>query len=523
MITEKGPSQAKVQFVCGLLMFMSWFVPVLAADIYVSPAGGGAGTPADPTDLQTALATAQTNGENDVIYLQQGFYDASTAGANTYTYDTISNDNMAVLMSGGWDTDFTTQSTDPLLTQLDGGSNARILQIESNAPGVTIVFEIEYLTFQNGNVVGYPGSYPYYNGAGILAYSGVAGDGSLSLIVRHCRFDGNDADNSATGHYGGGIFSACTLEVDDCTFVDNAAMRGGGIWLNQDRGSASTAPLVHHCVFEDNRSIYSGGGIGTSGTQPMIQDCFFTGVAIYGSGTAYLHLNGGTSTLSRCQFIENHGQGWGGAIDFWDAGGLISDSVFYGNTGGNCGDGAGGAITIYDPSSSSPRTVTITNCTFAGNTTNGSQGYGDAISNRVEELILVNCVFWENDGAHGVRVSSGGTGTASYCDFQGGVPSGMTDGGNNMNLDPDFKDLASGDLDLKSTSPCIDMGDDAAPGIGTWDVAGRTRIVDGDGDGQADVDLGAYEYASPLWPLLPTWHVAPEYNDIRDFIEYLFF
>ena len=59
-----------------------------------------------------------------------------------------------------------------------------------------------------------------------------------------------------------------------------------------------------------------------------------------------------------------------------------------------------------------------------------------------------------------------------------------------------------GDLRLTDSSPCIDRGDnfvDTVPEetglqfLPDLDLAGRPRIVDGNGDGLPTVDLGAFE------------------------------
>jgi len=52
-----------------------------------------------------------------------------------------------------------------------------------------------------------------------------------------------------------------------------------------------------------------------------------------------------------------------------------------------------------------------------------------------------------------------------------------------------------GDYHLLATSPCIDTGDpNYVPGPNETDLAGRPRVLDGNEDGIAAVDMGAYEF-----------------------------
>lgn len=64
----------------------------------------------------------------------------------------------------------------------------------------------------------------------------------------------------------------------------------------------------------------------------------------------------------------------------------------------------------------------------------------------------------------------------------------------NANVDP----LLTSDLQLGAGSPAIDAGDPAALGATetTTDVAGAPRLVDGNGDGTARRDIGAFESAA---------------------------
>jgi len=64
--------------------------------------------------------------------------------------------------------------------------------------------------------------------------------------------------------------------------------------------------------------------------------------------------------------------------------------------------------------------------------------------------------------------------------------------------DPKFVDVAGHDFHLQKTSPCVDAGDPAT-GAG-FDLDGRQSPQDGNGDGNAIVDMGAYEYPGPQLP-----------------------
>lgn len=63
---------------------------------------------------------------------------------------------------------------------------------------------------------------------------------------------------------------------------------------------------------------------------------------------------------------------------------------------------------------------------------------------------------------------------------------------NDINVDPQFIDAANGNFHLSPTSPAIDSG--SAVDAPTVDLADDVRPVDGNGDGAADVDIGAYEF-----------------------------
>jgi hypothetical protein len=76
--------------------------------------------------------------------------------------------------------------------------------------------------------------------------------------------------------------------------------------------------------------------------------------------------------------------------------------------------------------------------------------------------------------------------------------------------DPGFVDPVAGNYALRADSPLVDHGEAALPaGLATTDLAGGARLVDGNGDGVARTDIGAYEYAPPAPPAPPAGPAAP--------------
>ena len=68
------------------------------------------------------------------------------------------------------------------------------------------------------------------------------------------------------------------------------------------------------------------------------------------------------------------------------------------------------------------------------------------------------------------------------------------DPSNLYNRDPKFEVPENGEFHLQADSPCIDVGTNDAPELPEKDKDGKPRIIDGNEDGEAIVDMGAYEF-----------------------------
>jgi len=146
----------------------------------------------------------------------------------------------------------------------------------------------------------------------------------------------------------------------------------------------------------------------------------------------------------------------------------------------------GGGMVNY---SSSPK---LTNVTFSGNP---AIYFGGGMYNYSSSPTLTNAIVWGNTNDQIYNSSS--TPIITYSDIQGWTLGGT----GNTNLDPLLDPLADNigftqTHALRYESPAIDTANPAY--CPTYDQRYYARPIDGDGDGIAVCDMGAYEYGSSV-------------------------
>jgi len=304
------------------------------------------------------------------------------------------------------------------------------------------------------------------------------------LQIIDCVFLAN-----ATWDSGAAIHNAaCGATISGCVFQFNGAsleVEGvGGAIVNEE-----AFPTIVGCIFEGNSAPY-GAGVFNYLSKAVIDGCWFTRCdpeTLSGGG---VYNYGGSPTIQNCLFDENAVKDEGGALMTVGSGAKTINCVFWKNSA----DYGGGAINIgVEPNMTAPGTPQFINCTIYGNTS-GWQGGG--VYSRNTASTFVNCIVWGNSadvGGSGIGSAvalSAGKPAVRYSDVQG---ASLYPGIGNKLADPRFVDPNESEFTLSFDSPCLDTGNNAAV-LGIFqDYTGSTRIVDGNGDGIAVVDMGAFE------------------------------
>jgi parallel beta-helix repeat protein len=267
-----------------------------------------------------------------------------------------------------------------------------------------------------------------------------------SAVLDGFTITGGNADGAEwPSTHGGGLYNsyASSPVVTNCTFSGNWARYGGGMG---NRGASS--PVVTNCTFLDNSAQNGGGGMYNSdSSSPVVTDSTFSGNSAW----------------------------YGGGMYNWYSWPVVTNCTFSGNSVDYYGGG------MYNHNSSS---AVVTNCTFWGNS---AGWYGGGMLNRNSSPIVTNSILWGdspddiyNDASEPV---------VTYSNIQGDYS-----GEGNINAAPLFVAPTNGDFHLAAGSPCIDVGNNAAADLPLYDFESDDRILDGDDDGTATVDMGVDEF-----------------------------
>jgi len=420
--------------------------------------------------------------------------------------------------------------------------------------GGAIYNHIADFTCVNGT---FQGNTTDYHGGAIYNRAWAANE-ATTVRLESCVFDGNTASFQGGAVYQTETYPTQTdLQLIDGQFNGNNAEDGGAIYMVTNRGGTTT---ISGCDFSDNRASDDGGavaiyrlkrfGFPNDTARFVFQDVVFQGDSSASWGGA-LFLETGDITaldLSGDRFINNSGIN-GGAVFVYtgsSGGGGIADVVLnVENTWleGNRASHSGGGLYLYASSPEDTIESVFRNVVFTGNTADyggavrlvpnqpGSQVSGrfehvTAYANRAnveggflramqlyDAVIDVRHSIFDADscaaclpGQAVMTLGGGASGTMVETLIEGGLPTGLVDGGGVSALDPLFAN--SSDPDGPDNLPATD-DDGFALGIGSPAVnAAFTSLVPEDILGLARpngafADLGAYERIGVCNPSSP--------------------
>lgn len=214
-------------------------------------------------------------------------------------------------------------------------------------------------------------------------------------------------------------------------------------------------------------------------SSPTLTDVEFSNNRAGREGGGMYSASSSRAELTNVTFVNNSAATNGGGMLNSESSALLTNATFYNNVAGKYGGG------ICNTFSSR---ATLTNVTLSGN----EAPHGSGVCNVGGSFTLVNGIVWGNTPAQDQVYNDNVTPQISYSDIEGGWA-----GAGNLNVNPRFGEF--GDyggltrlLSLLSGSPVIDRGSPSA--CPSTDQLGLSRPVDGDGDGSAICDMGAYEY-----------------------------
>ena len=260
------------------------------------PLLGGCTTWADACpDLQTALSAAQPG---DEIRVARGFYTPTGPdGDRAATFQLIG----GVAHKGGYLGLSAGEGEDP------NDRDVRLYQTTLSGD----LNRDDGLSFENNDENSYH----------VVSVSGADAD----TILDGFTVTAGNADGAWPHDFGGGLYNTASPTVRNCSFVENWAVHGGGVY------NTFGHPTMIDCYFVGNATTAWGGGIDNFSAMPTLVNCVLANNTTAGEGGA-MHSDLSTPTMTNCTISGNTGDRGGGLFTYAGTVVTLTNCVAWANT-----------------------------------------------------------------------------------------------------------------------------------------------------------------------------------------------